>query len=257
MTFINCSIIITVLNETDLFEEEVQLLFDTCKKEDLKELIIAVHPKYTTSESIECIERMGRLAQSKGIGYKIVNQKLPGMGGAMRDALEVAEGSHVIILTGDQSADPSCVALLIEYAKLKPNSIISASRYAKGGRIEEEGYGKLKMAWNKLSQIYCSVLYQSRLSDFTLAYRICPTEYYHGIVWEETKHPFALETTLKFLRVGIPVYEIPCIQKGGTQTSTKEKLSYLPVSIKIRFMRKKKFVKKEYFTTKGYTERRK
>lgn len=240
--FRSCTIIIPVIRETDLLEQVVGTILETCAPSDLEEFIIVVHPEYTAKESFASIEKMRLRCEEAGVAYQVLKQKRPGMGGAMRDALDIAKGSHTVIQNADMALNPRLVAQLIECAKNDPMRITSVSRYMKGGKIEG-GYKVLKLAWNRLAQWYCAILYQSGLTDFTYAYRICPTAYYHAVNWEELKHPFALEGTLKFLRIGVRFQEIPGNQVGGSQSGYRETLLYLPVSLKIRFMRKKNILK--------------
>lgn len=242
MDFRSCSIIIPVIRETDLFEQVVQTILNTCNTGDIEEFIVVVHPEYTARESYKSIKKMEQSCKKKNVAYQILNQTLPGVGGAMRDALDIATGSHTIILNADMASDPYLVEKLIRYAKECPSNIISVSRYISGGKIES-GYKKVKLLWNTLSQKYCAFLYQSKLTDYTYMYRICPTKYYQVVIWKELRHPFALETTLKFLRLGLSFQEIPGKQIGGSQSGYLETLTYLPTSIKIRFMRKRRILK--------------
>lgn len=242
MKFENCTIIIPIIRETELFEQVVGTILETCNPTDLKEFIIVVHPKYTNPDSFAYIEKMRAKCEAAGVKYQVLEQKLPGMGGAMRDALDAATGSHSIIQNADMALDPKQVSTLISRAKETPSDIISVSRHMKGSKIEK-GYDKLKLIWNVLAQKYCAVLYQSSVTDYTYAYRICPTAYYHAINWEEVKHPFALESTLKFVRLRIPFHEIPGNQVGGSQSGYGETLMYLPTSLRIRFMTRKNILK--------------
>jgi len=242
MEFISCTIIIPVLRETNLFEEVVQDIVKSCNRQDLREFIVVVHPQYTAKECYTSIEKMRKICELQNLPYTVLFQNLPGMGGAMRDALEIAKGSHTIIQSADMALDPFLVAKLIECAKKSPSDITIVSRHTKTSKIEE-GYDKLKLAWNVLAQKYCAILYHSKVTDFTYAYRICPTLYYHAVKWKELKHPFTLEATLKFLRLGIKFHEIPGNQVGGSQSGYSETMLYLPVSLRIRFMRKKKILK--------------
>lgn len=242
MDFKSCTVIIPIIRETDLFEQTISLTLENCSPSDLEEFIIVVHPEYTSKESYVSIEKMRPVCEAAGVPYRVLEQKLPGMGGAMRDALDLARGSHTVILNADMALDPRVMARMIEFAKAEPTVITSGSRYLEKGSIET-GYKKLKLLWNRLAQIYCSVLYQSRLTDYTCAYRCCPTAYYHAVQWEELKHPFALEGTLKFIRLGLPFREIPCKQVGGSQSGYGETMLYLPTSLRIRFMKKSKILK--------------
>lgn len=242
MKFEACTIIIPVIRETDLFEQVVETILDTCNHNDLKEFIIVVHPKYTAKESFRSIEKMKQRCEKAGIPYTILKQKLSGMGGAMRDAIDIAKGSHIVIQNADMALDPWLVTKLIACAKDRPKDITGVSRYIQGGKIEK-GYNKLKLVWNIIAQRYCRILYHSNLTDYTYFYKICPTKYYHAVNWEELKHPFGLEVTLKFLRLGVNFHEIPGCQVGGSQSGYGETLLYLPTSLRIRFMSKKKILK--------------
>ena len=159
MNFSSCTIIIPVIRETDLFEQVVGIILDTNKPVDLKEFIIVVHPEYTAKESFTSIERMRQRCLEAGVAYQVLEQKLPGMGGAMRDALDMARGSHTIIQNADMALDPKLVSQLIECAKRAPDDITIVSRHTRGSQIEK-GYDKLKLAWNVLAQKYCAILYQ-------------------------------------------------------------------------------------------------
>lgn len=242
MDFKDCTIIVPVIRETDLFEQVIRIILDTCNLKDIREFIIVIHPQYTAEESRRSISRMQEKCFELGVDYHVLEQKLPGMGGAIRDALDMAAGSHTIIQNSDLALDPKLVSDLIEYAKAKPDEVIDVSRYIKGGGTGNE-YKILKRLWNVLAQRYCALLFHSHLTDYTYLYRICPTSYYQAIEWVELKHPFALEVTLKFLRLGLNFHEIPGKQVGGSQSGYRETMLYLPTSLKVRFMNKSKILK--------------
>jgi hypothetical protein len=237
MRFENVSIIIPVIRETDLFEQVVTTILDKCTHGDVKEFIIVVCEK-TAKESLSSIEKMRQKCAEAGAPYQVLWQKLPGMGGAMRDGLDAAAGSHTIISNADMALDPGLVPTLIEQARRYPEDIISVSRYLEKDLIEK-GYNKFKLVWNAIAQKWLKLFYFSKITDFTYAYRIAPTTLYHAVRWEELKHPFALEGTLKFLRLGCKFHEIPGRQQGGTQSGYGETMLYLPVALRIRFMHRK------------------
>jgi hypothetical protein len=243
MSFEDVSIIVPVIRETDLFEQVVGTILDLCVPGDIKEFIVVVCEK-TAAESFTSIEKMRPPCAERGIDYRLLWQKLPGMGGAMRDALDAAAGSHTIITNADMALDPGLIPIMIEQARKYPDDITGVSRFLeKGFTIEKEGYSKIKLIWNKISQKWLRLFYFSKLTDYTYSYRIVPTGLYHAVNWTELRHPFALETTLKFVRLGVKFHEIPGRQIGGSQSGYLETLSYLPVALKIRFMPKKKILK--------------
>lgn len=246
MNFKNCTIIVPVIRETDAFETVIQTILDTNDHKDLAEFIVVVHPQYTAKESFVSIEKMRKVSEEACVPYTLLYQKLPGMGGAMRDALDIAKGSHTIISNGDMALDPAQVVDLINLAKKYPEDVISCSRFIKGGKVE--GYTrKWKYEWSRMSQRLCSFMFHTNVTEFTFAYRICLTKYYHDIIWKETTHAFALEGTLKLVKLGLTFHEIPGHHIGGSQSGFKETLSYFPTLMHVKFMSKKKMLK-EYQT---------
>jgi hypothetical protein len=114
----------------------------------------------------------------------------------------------------------------------------------KGGRFE--GYSRIKLVANYLFQKMFSVLYGTHLSDLTYAYRIFPRSLVRGIRWEELRHPFFLETTLKPLRLGVSISEIPARWKARTEGESVSpfmaNFAYFRIAITTRFCRRDRLV---------------
>jgi len=242
MIYQSCSLVIPVLRETDLFELEIETILDTCAPSDIKEFIIVVHPERTASESYRSIEKMRRRCQEAEITYRVLEQRLPGMGGAVRDGIEKATGSHTIFLCADCSNDPHIVCQFIENAKRYPDDCINGSRYVPGGTLGNE-YKLPKKIWNFIANKGLHVLYPCSVTDFSGAIRCVPTQYYHSMRMIETGHPWSVETTFKLLRMGVKFHEIPLVQHGGSQSGYLETLQYIRPMIYCRFMRKSKILK--------------
>lgn len=243
MEYKACSIIIPVLRETDLFEKVILRILDCVDSRDVEEFIIAIHPKYTTAESLKVIEKMRSECQTRGISYRIHEQILPGMGGAIRDAMEIARGTHCIMICADYCYDPGQIQEFIALAKEYPNDIISGSRFLReSGWSLSKGYPRYKLIWNKMSQLLLRVVYHGGITDYTAAYRMAPTRYFAAVKWEETAHPLSLEQTLKFVRMGARFHEIPFDLTGGSESGFWETFSYIRPAIKCRFTRKKDFL---------------
>ncbi len=66
----------------------------------------------------------------------VLHQKLPFLGGALRDAFDVARGSHVIIMGSDLETNPDDVHTLIEEEQKVPAGIVTTSRWIRGRRIQ-------------------------------------------------------------------------------------------------------------------------
>ena len=92
------TIILPAVNETFSFEETVEIILQECSKEDIKELI-AVVCKKTTKESLASIYKMKSRCEQAGYTFLILWQKRPFAGGAVRDAIDIASGSHLIMMS--------------------------------------------------------------------------------------------------------------------------------------------------------------
>lgn len=234
--FGNVTILLPALNETFSFEKTVEIILNDCNHEDICEMI-AIVCEHTTSECLEAIERARRQAGRENVVFHLLYQTTPGAGGALRDGIDIAKGSHIISMSTDLETDPHSVKELIEGAKVMPNGITTTSRWLKKDSFH--GYNSLKYVLNYLFQKIFSLFYWVKLTDMTYSYQIAPARLYQAINWEEWKHPFFLELTLKPVRLGIRFIEIPtdwtARQEGESQNSLLQTFKYLRIAFKTRF----------------------
>jgi glycosyltransferase involved in cell wall biosynthesis len=238
--FESASIILPVINETHSLLKTIEIIEGDCTS-DVKEYLIVVCNK-TTRESIKVCEQL----HDKDPAHFILHyQKLPFLGGAIREAFDLAQGSHVIMMASDLETDPNDVKQLIAMAKDKPTAIISASRWLKGGDFT--GYNKLKLTFNYIFQRFFSIIFATYLSDMTYGYRIFPTRLVKSIVWEELRHHFLFETLIKPLQLGVPVYEIPSKWsvrvEGESQNTFMRNFAYFKTGLYVRFCPRNKILK--------------
>ena len=239
--FRSATIILPVVNETASLRETVNTIIAE-NANDIEELLIVICGR-TTAESRETINeiesRLGPLVH-------VHEQKLPFLGGAMREAFQLARGSHAVMMASDLETDPRDVKHLISTAKKNPAAIVAASRWRAGGSFQ--GYSKVKLACNWAFQKFFSVLYRTRLSDMTYAYRIYPTGLVQSIRWEELRHPFLFESLIKPLRLGVPVMEIPSAWKarseGESQNTFLRNFVYFRTGIRTRLASRDSLLKK-------------
>lgn len=201
------------MDETYSLEQTVKIILDTCNHEDLAEIIIIVSPK-TSNETLSTAEKLIAQYSDKAQIY-VYEQKLPFLGGAIRDGIKIAKGSHLVMMSADLETDPILINKFIEQAKKYPDGIITASRWRRGGSFK--GYSKIKLVCNYIFEKAIAWFYFSNLSDMTFGYRLFPTELMQNINWEELKHPFCLETALKPLRLGVKFIEIPAKWQARTE----------------------------------------
>jgi len=235
------SIILPAINETGALRETIRHIeAKNCR--DVLEYLIVLCRK-TTSDCRAVAEALvAELPQR----VRIVEQQLPFVGGAIRDAFAVARGTHVIMMASDLETDPSAVSVMVVEAQRRPSAIVTASRW-KGG-VRFEGYNPMKLVLNRLFQGMFAVLYRVRLTDMTYAYRLFPKELVQSIQWEELKHPFFLETIVKPLRLGVEVVEIPTTwrarSEGESQNTFMRNFVYFRIGLKTLFLPRKRILRR-------------
>jgi glycosyltransferase involved in cell wall biosynthesis len=234
------SVILPVVDETESLRETVRLLLAD-NSADIAELLLIVC-KLTTPESLKVCEEISEL--KPGLA-RIYWQKRPYLGGAVRDAFEWAGGTHILLMASDLETDPTTVKFLIAAAK-DNYDIATASRW-NGHRAAFQGYDPLKYCLNWIFQLFIKLLYQTSLSDATYGFRIFKAPLVKGIVWEELRHPFLLETILKPLRLGATVVEVPTTwrarSEGASHNTFLQNFVYFRTAIKVRLESKHRFEK--------------
>ena len=240
----NSTIILPAINETYSFEKTVDIILETCRREDIKEFIAVVCER-TTKSCLESIEKSKGKCISMNMPFSILWQKRPFAGGAVQDAIDISKGSHLIMMSTDLETDPYTVSELIEEEKKHPEDITTASRWLKGGSFS--GYDKKKEFLNFIFQHIFSIYYGIKMTDITYGYRIFPTLIMQQIKWEEMRHPFYIETALKPVRLGMKMHEIPtkwiAREEGESQNTFIQTFAYIRPALKIRFYKKENILK--------------
>jgi glycosyltransferase involved in cell wall biosynthesis len=236
--FYNLSIILPAMDETYSLVQTADIIMETCRREDLAEIIIVICDRSTK----DCIAAAKQIEDkySDIIPVTIHKQQKPFVGGAVQEGIAMAQGSHVVLMSSDLETDPHLIQEFIRIEKKNPEKIVTATRWKKGGGFQ--GYNKVKLVANCIFQRLIACLFWVNLSDITYAYRIFPKELMQSIRWEELKHPFFLETALKPLRLGVKFIEIPvkwqARTEGVSQNSFWANFKYFPTAWHVRFMKK-------------------
>ncbi len=237
--FKSVTILLPTLNETFSFRDTVNIILDECDHADICEFIAIVCER-TEKESLEVIEQTKVECEKTGIPLHILYQTIPFAGGAVRDGMSAAKGSHTIMMAPDLETDPHSVKQMISMAKEFPNDMITASRWLQKGGFS--GYSKTKYVLNFLFQKIFSAFYGVRLTDITFGFRLAPTRLFQSISWEEEKHPFFLETALKPIKLKVRIHEVPTKwasrQEGVSQNSLLQTFKYLKIAFKVKFERR-------------------
>lgn len=225
------------VSETESLRQTVNTLLEICEHNDITEIII-VHSQKVTPQCREVIKEITEMECDIPI---VVFEQIRPFLASINDGIDIAKGSHCLLVASDMALDLSVVPKMIEAAKVEPDVIHSASRWMKGCKFYD--YGTVKKFLNFCAQKFLAVLYMRNLTDFTIPVQIAPTKLYQSIKFEEIGFPFLLEMVLKPIRLGYKFKEIPtnCYPRtdGKSSNSFKQTFSYLRVALHIRFMPKK------------------
>ncbi len=204
--FESVSIIMATSNETDLLKETFSTIYATCRHEDIREIIVVIGDK-STSANLETVEALR--ASAGDIPVVVYKQKQPGVGMAFREGFKLARGSHIIGMVSDCEMDVNAVHVMIEQAKLHPDTIITTSRRIEGGDFV--GYNWLKELCSFWFQKLLRLVFNTDLTDITNSYQICPAPFLKSIKFNESRKPFFLELMLKPIILKAKFIEIPCV----------------------------------------------
>jgi len=236
----NVSVILPAVNETTSLRQTLRQIEQTSRADVLEYILVLCQ-----RTSPQCRAAAAELAAAQPDRVWILEQRLPFLGGAIRDAFDAARGTHVLMMASDLETDPAAVAVMIEQAKRLPEGIVTASRWKGGPRFE--GYSRLKFVLNWMFQRFFALLYGVRLTDMTYAYRIFPTPLVRSIRWEELKHPFLFETLVKPLKLGVQVIEVPSAWRarteGQSQNTFLTNFGYFRIGFRTLLMRRRRILK--------------
>jgi glycosyltransferase involved in cell wall biosynthesis len=229
------SVVVTAINETFSLRRTVEILVEE-NPDDLAEIIIAIAPRTTG----ECRAVIAQLRTEYPDVVWVHTQQKPFIGGAIQEAFDLACGKYVVMMASDLETDPHLVKDLIREIRDSGVDIVTASRWARGGAFT--GYHPMKLVLNWTFQTLMRAVFLTRLSDMTYGYRIFRAEILSEIRWEESKHPFLLETVVKPMRLGRRVAEIPVAWTPRTEGESQMTLltygGYLRLALKTRFRRR-------------------
>lgn len=234
------SVILPVIDETTSLTRTVELLLEE-NRDAILEILVVTCGK-TTAEARATCDSLAR--QYPGL-IKVRDQSRPFLGGAMRDAFEWAEGTHVLMMASDLETDPATVKPLIATAAAGFD-VVTATRWTTKGAFQ--GYSTVKYVLNWGFQKMFRMLYGTPLTDLTYGFRIFKTDLVKNIDWQELKHPFLLETILKPLRLGARVAEIPTVWRtrteGMSHNTFLQNFVYFRTAFRTRFTPKQQILRR-------------
>jgi dolichol-phosphate mannosyltransferase len=234
---IQLSIVVTVFSETFSIRKTVDILL-SLDRGYTKEIILLVSPR-ASAESVaicrECTARDSRV--------RILIQKSnPGIGWAYREGMRAATGNFVALMAADLETEPAAVDRMVDkIVETKCDGVI-ANRWLPGGGFTN--YDPIKYVLNWIFQKIFMLLFWTNLGDLTFGYKILSKKMTDLIQWEGTLHEICIETTVKPIKQGYHLEQIPSVwvgrQEGRSVNAFFKNFRYLKMAFKILLARQVK-----------------
>lgn len=206
------SIILPVHSETDTVRNVVEALLDLVGGY-LYEIILVVSHASPEETFKVCLELSEKYSYSK---VKLHTQKSDGLGNAVREGVNRVSGTHVLMMDSDGEMKPRTVPQMIRKLLDRDLDMVVASRWMKGGGAV--GYATLKYVFVRLFNHLFRFMFRTTIHDLSLGFKIMRVELAKNIMWRGEYHEIAAETTLRPIRLGYKVGEVPTVwmrQKTG------------------------------------------
>jgi dolichol-phosphate mannosyltransferase len=204
---IQLSIVVTVFSETFSIRETVDILLSR-DRGYLKEIILLISPRASQEAFEICRECMAKDSRV----VTLVQKRNPGIGWAYREGMEAATGDFVALMAADLETEPAAVDRMVDKIIETGCDGVIANRWLPGGGFTN--YDPLKYVLNWIFQKVFQVLFWTRLGDLTFGFKILSQEITKSIRWEGTLHEICIETTVKPIKRGYYLEQVPSVWVG-------------------------------------------
>lgn len=225
------SVIIPVYSEEEVLRKTVNEVISTIGNK-IHEVIIVVSPRSSAKTFLICKE----LATIYPFLKFFTQEQNPGLGFALREAFSRVTGTHAVMIDGDGEFELASLPEMIKKAE-EGYEVVIASRWIKGGRVYD--YDPLTYILNRAFQYIFRLLFWTRVHDLTYGYKLIDANVLRKFKWEGEMHEIAMETTLRPLKAGHKIAEVPSIwrkrKEGVSKINTWKRFRYVPFALKILF----------------------
>ena len=196
------SVVLPVYSETRTVRQIVDWL-GTHLGALLLEVIIVISPRSSADSQTVCSD----LAREDQRVRVFEQRENPGVGRAFREGYARVRGNVVLSMDSDGEMEIETIPRMIAEMARSNVGLVVGSRWLPGGGFV--GYSPTKRWLNWGFQQLFRVLFRTRVHDLTYGFKLMRAELVRNIAWEATLHEIGCETTLKPIRLGVPVAEVP------------------------------------------------
>jgi len=204
------SVVITTRNEAGCIVDVIRKWGEVLSKTPYQSEIVLVD----FSED-DTLRRAVEVAENDGVQLTPIRVGRPGRGYAVKVGVKRAKHSLLCFADGDGSHDPR---YFLEMLKVYvPGSIVMASRFPPLGWSEEHTF--LHYCGNRIAAATVSLLFHSRVTDITNCFGIMSKDIFDMLNLSSDRWSFDAQLICRALKRGIPIREIPSLErkrKAGT-----------------------------------------
>jgi dolichol-phosphate mannosyltransferase len=204
---IHLSVVVTVFSETYSINETLDIL-EQNDRGYIKEILLLVSPRASEQSFSICRERAAKNPRIK----LVVQKNNPGIGWAYREGMQEATGNYVALMAADLETEPAAVDRMVEKIVDTGCDGVIANRWLPGGGFSN--YDPFKYVLNWIFQKGFRVLFWTKLGDLTFGFKVLSKEITRAIQWEGTLHEICIETTVKPLKGGFRIEQVPSVWVG-------------------------------------------
>ena len=225
------SVIIPVYNE----HRTIELILDRVRAVDIqadKEIIVV------DGASIDGTRELLQAQETACGDLHVIYQKTRnGRGGALKEGIAVATGDVVLFQDADLELDPEDYPALIEPIRTGKSRVVFGSRFLEGRPIMTP----LQYLGNRVVTEAVNLLYRAHLTDVETCYQVFPRDVLQGMRIHANDFAFTVELTVKILKAGYQIQEIPIryVPRGrseGKKVRWADGFASLYTLAKYRFM---------------------
>jgi len=223
------SILIPVFDE----KKTVLDVIDLVDNLDIDKEIIIVDD-CSTDGTREILKQMIRTRVG---GIKIFfHDKNQGKGGAIKTALEQASGDYVIVQDADMEYSPHEIIKLVDFADKTGAEAVYGSRFLETWKSTTFIHYCINWFLTSLT----NVLFNAGLTDMETCYKMIKRDLIQSLGIRARKFEFEPEVTVKILKKGVKIYEVPISYRGrgydeGKKITWRDGVEAVIALLKLRF----------------------
>jgi dolichol-phosphate mannosyltransferase len=232
LSHIKLSVVVTVFSETFSVRETVDILLAN-DRGYLHEIILLTSPRSSAETLAICREQERRDRRIR----VVIQQNNPGIGWAYREGMQAATGNYIGLMSADLETEPAAIDRMIDKIIQTGCDEVIANRWLPGGGFTN--YDPFKLVLNWIFQNVFRVLFWTKLGDLTFGFKILSRKIAESVNWEGTLHETCIETTVKPLKQGFYVEQIPSVwigrREGRSVNTFFRNFRYVGLAFKVLF----------------------